>query len=371
MYSITKGVKEVDMLTKRIANAIVEETSIRLHRNVNIMNTEGIIITTRDTSRIGSFHEGALEVLKSGETRTISADKDSWGGTQPGVNLPISFQDEIIGVIGVTGDPTEMGNIGELVKMTTELMIRQEFVVSQMEWKQRTKEMIMEQLMKKEPSFTEIERGLSLLRIDFERPFTTMVIQITERSITNQKLIQKLEEAINGIVAFINVNRITIATSGLEEEEVKRKVESVYALLKKQNVVFRIAYSLPFYKLEEFSQAYLDCDITLKISEHEKEVISFAEIEAKALIYQVDDDITERFSYRVLGNLDENKTSTLEAFFANDLNIQKAADDLYVHRNTFIYRLHKIIEETGYDPRKFREALILQVALWIWRKESG
>ncbi|WP_449355346.1 CdaR family transcriptional regulator [Virgibacillus natechei] len=361
------------MLNQKIANSIVEETSIRLHRNVNIMNTEGIIIATRDTSRIGSFHEGALEVLKSGETRTISAKQESLGGTQPGVNLPIVFQEKIIGVIGITGDPAEMGDVGELVKMTTELMIRQEFVVSQMEWKQRTKEMIMEQLMKKEPSFTDIDRGLSLLRVDFKQPFTTMVIQITERSITNQKLIQKLEETIgdeNGIVAFINVNRLIIATSGLEEEEIKRKIESVYALLKKQNVAFRIAYSLPFYKLEEFRQAYLDCDITLKISEHEKEVISFAEIEAKALIYQVDDDITERFSYRVLGNLDENKASTLKAFFANDLNIQKAADELYVHRNTFIYRLHKIIEETGYDPRKFQDALILQVALWIWGKEG-
>lgn len=362
------------MLTKRIANAIVEETSIRLHRNVNIMNTEGIIIATRDTSRIGSFHEGALEVLKSGETRIISADNESWGGTQPGVNLPISFQKEIIGVIGVTGDPAEMGDIGELVKMTTELMIRQEFVVSQMEWKQRTKEMIIEQLMKREPSFNDMDRGLSLLRIKFEQPFTTMVIQITERTIANQKLIQKLEEIIgekNGIVAFINVNRLIIATSGLEEEEVKRKIDNVYALLKKENVVFRMANSLPFDELQEFSQAYLDCDITLKISEHDKEVISFAEIEAKALIYQIDDVITERFSYRVLKKIDENKAITLETFFTNGLNIQKAADDLYVHRNTLIYRLYKIIDETGYDPRKFRDALILQVALWVWRKSKG
>ncbi|MBY7144308.1 helix-turn-helix domain-containing protein [Virgibacillus sp. NKC19-3] len=362
------------MLNQKIANSIVEETSIRLHRNVNIMNTEGIIIATRDNSRIGSFHEGALEVLQSGETQVISAEQESWTGTQPGVNLPIVFQGEIIGVIGITGDPAEMGDVGELVKMTTELMIRQEFVVSQMEWKQRTKEMIMEQLMKKEPSFSEIDRGLSLLQIDFGPPFTTMVIQITKRSITNQKLIQKLEETIgdgNGIVAFINVNRLIVAISGLEEEEIKRKIENTYALLKKRNVVFRIAYSLPFYRLKEFSQAYLDCAITLNISEPEKEIISFAEIEAKSLIYQVNDDITERFSYRVLGNLDENKTNTLEAFLANDLNIQKAADDLYVHRNTFIYRLHKIIEETGYDPRKFREALILQVALWISKKDRG
>ena len=100
----------------------------------------------------------------------------------------------------------------------------------------------------------------------------------------------------------------------------------------------------------------------------EKDFVSFEQIEAKALIYQLDQGLADRFSHRILKNFDDNKAKTLESFFQHDLNIQKTADNLYVHRNTLIYRLNKITEETGYDPRSFKDALILQVALWIFQK---
>ncbi|GAB3062538.1 CdaR family transcriptional regulator [Virgibacillus ainsalahensis] len=365
----------MDILTEKIATEIVHETSARLHSNVNIMNRNGVIIATQDTSRIGSIHEGAVEVLQTGETLIIQVnEKKTWGGTQPGVNLPIIFQDQIIGVIGITGDPDEMENIGELVKMTTELMIKQEFMASQLEWKQRTKEMIIEQLLKTDPSVTSIDRGMSSLGAKLAPPFTTIIIQLTERKILNQTFIQKMEEAVgkeHSIVGFINVNRVFIAIHSLEEKEIDQKIAYVYKALKKMNAVFRMAYSLPFYTLKKFSQSYRDCEITLKISDPSKELVSFAQIEVKALIYQVDEAITERFARRVLRSFDENKKLSLTAFFTNNLNIQKAAESLFVHRNTLIYRLNKITEETGYDPRNFRDALILQMAIWGFERGSA
>lgn len=362
----------MNMLTDKIASEIVKETSSRLHRNVNIMNMNGIIIATKDKSRIGSIHEGAIEVLKSGKTLIIKPEEnETWEGAQPGVNLPIIFQEQIIGVIGITGDPDEMGSIGELVKMTTELMIQQEFMASQMEWKQRTKEMVIDQLLKSDPSMTSINQSLSLLNLNLMAPFSTVIIQITEQSIPNRTLIQKLEEVIGEnhvIVGFIHVNQIFIAVYGLEEKEIDLKINNAYKLLKHLHMVFRMAYSIPFQSLKNFKQSYKECEITLKISESEKDFVSFEQIEAKALIYQVDQGLADRFSHRVLKNFDDNKAKTLESFFHHNLNIQKTADNLYVHRNTLIYRLNKITEETGYDPRSFKDALILQVALWIFQK---
>ncbi len=59
-----------------------------------------------DESRLHTVHEGAVEVLKSGETLTIYPDQgEAWKGSEPGINLPIVFHENIIGVIGVTGDP--------------------------------------------------------------------------------------------------------------------------------------------------------------------------------------------------------------------------------------------------------------------------
>ena len=358
------------MLTEKMANEIVVETSLRLRLNINIMNTDGIIIAALDKTRIGFVHKGAIEVLKTGRTLVITSN-ENWEGAQPGVNLPIVFMDQIIGAIGVTGDPEKVESIGELVKMTTELMIKQEFMDSQTEWKQRTKEMIIDQLLKNNPAISSLEQNLSLLGIKFNPPYTSIIVQISERSVPNQKLIQKIEEKLgkkNGIIAFINVNRLFIALYGIDVKEIDQKVKDVYVLLKESNLTFRIAYSLAFDELDQFIKSYNDCEITLEISATETDFASFAQIEAKSLIFQVDKTVSDRFSHRILNKLDANQAKTLDSFFANDLNIQKTADDLYLHRNTLIYRLNKIIEETGYNPKRFKDAVILQVALWIYQK---
>ncbi|WP_172371696.1 CdaR family transcriptional regulator [Sporosarcina jiandibaonis] len=364
------------MLTTKIAREIVRETSNRLQRNINIMDIDGVIIASKDASRIGLTHEGALEVLRSGNTLIIDAKQDNeWEVAQPGVNLPIVFQAETIGVIGITGDPDEMKDVGELVKMTTELMIKQEFIASQLEWRQHTKDMIVGELLKTNPSHGEIQRALSLLKLDLNPPFLMIMIEITERAISNQALIQKLEDSIgshNNIVSFINVHRILITLSGLDEDEAFHSVHRVFNTMKKTDIVFKMAYSLPFSELDRFNQSYLDCDLTLQISEDSQELVSFTNIEVKSLIYQLDETLSNRFFRRIFKDGSNSmRSKTLKAFFANGLNIQKTADALYVHRNTLIYRLNKFTRDTGYDPRKFEDALNLQVALWIAEKMEG
>ena len=362
----------MQMLTKKIANEIVRETSLRLQRNINIMNTEGIILSALDKSRVGAIHEGALKVLETKKTLVIHAGQDL-KGAQPGINLPIVFLDQIIGVIGITGDPAELEDIGELVKMTTELMIKQEFMDSQMEWKQRTKETVVDQLLKSSPSFTAIQENLGLLGLNFEAPFTSVVVQISERTAANRTIIQQVEDAMGqqrALVSFINVNRLFIGLNGIAEKDIEAAIGKLYQLLKKLDIRFRMAYSLPFHDLYQFQQAYRDCVITLEISANEKDCVSFADIEVKSLFYQVDTTVSERFAQRILKNFDKAKAETLDAFFANNQNIQQTADALYLHRNTLIYRLKKIIDDTGRDPKNFEDALVLQVALWIFQKEQ-
>ncbi|MGG3562387.1 sugar diacid recognition domain-containing protein [Neobacillus rhizosphaerae] len=360
------------MLTREIAKTIVLETSLRLNRNINIMDEKGIIIASGDTSRIDDIHEGALEVLKSGKTLIIhSNEKGVWRGAQPGINLPILFQDRIVGVIGITGNPEDIKELGGIVKMTTELMIKEKFIASQLEWKQRTKEMIIEELLKGSPSYSNIERGLNLIGLNLTSPFITHIIQLTERNITNQSLTDKIEGIIgekHGLVGFISINRMFVAFSGLTQQESDKKLRSIYLELKKLRLKFRLAYCTPFQSMSKFNQSYIDCDLALKITDVEEDLISFAEVEAKALIYKIDHAWGERFSNRIVNKTLIKFADTLEAYFKNNLNIQKTANDLYLHRNTLIYRLNKIEEETGYDPKVFKDALTIQLALWTDKK---
>jgi carbohydrate diacid regulator len=356
------------MLTRAIASSIVKETTIKLKRNINIMDNQGIILASCDSSRVDDIHEGALEVLRSGETLMITDDeREKWRGAQPGVNLPIVFQDKIVGVLGITGNPEELIDIAEIVKMTTELMIKQEYIYSQLEWKQRTKEMIIEELLKTSPSYDNIDRGLNLLNTELKSPLNSLIVQMSERSVPNQTVINTLERIIGsqqGICGFINVNRIFMALSGLSQKELMKMAEEIVRAFEKLKLVFRIGISTPFDDLESFSQSYLDCDLALEISDPKERTIFYADIESKALIFQLNKEVAERFTERVLHGTLLKYKETLECFFSNDFNMQQTSEELFIHRNTLIYRLNKIVEDTGYNPKHFKDAVTLQLAIW-------
>lgn len=72
-----------------------------------VVNGQGIIIASTDKNRIGSFHEGATLVMKSGHRLHITErDAKRLKGVKPGINLPIYYNKKVIGVIGITGTPS-------------------------------------------------------------------------------------------------------------------------------------------------------------------------------------------------------------------------------------------------------------------------
>lgn len=68
--------------------------------------------------------------------------------------------------------------------------------------------------------------------------------------------------------------------------------------------------------------------------------------------------------------LDDDMIKTIDVFFKLDLNLSEASKELYVHRNTLIYRLDKIQKYTGYDIRKFNDAALFKIAFFIWRQKN-
>lgn len=228
------------MLTREIAEAIVQETMTRLKRNINIMNESGIIIASGDASRLEQVHEGALEVIRTGKSLVITAEnKEQWKGALSGINLPTELQNKIVGVIGITGEPREVEEFGGLVKMTTELILKQAHLVSQLEWKQRTIDIVIEELTKTEPRYDLINERLHLLQIQLRAPFNVCIIEIHERTIRNQTLIQKIEEMISEnhpLIGFLSVNKLFILMSGLSDKKVQKKLERMQEMIHRMGI---------------------------------------------------------------------------------------------------------------------------------------
>ncbi len=110
-----------------MAAAFLRKLGEKLDYNVNIMNRDGIIIASRDPARVGSYHAAARHLLESGAAEErIRPDDRLPEGTKPGLNLPLSVREQVLGVVGVTGDPSEVEGIAYAIKTSLESMIELE-----------------------------------------------------------------------------------------------------------------------------------------------------------------------------------------------------------------------------------------------------
>ena len=114
------------MLNPDLASRFVEQISTYTDYNVNIMNEKGIIIASRDTGRIDSYHETAHKMIKSRQDMIAVTDNESYLGVKNGVNLLVYEGKTPVGVVGVTGVPEKVQEIALIIKMALESMLRYE-----------------------------------------------------------------------------------------------------------------------------------------------------------------------------------------------------------------------------------------------------
>ena len=102
----------------------------------------------------------------------------------------------------------------------------------------------------------------------------------------------------------------------------------------------------------------------------EHETVSYSKLGIGRLIYQIPTSLCEMFLREVFGDkipdmFDEETTVTINKFFENNLNISETARQLYVHRNTLVYRLERIERTIGLDIRTFEDAMLFKISLMV------
>ncbi|WP_146341268.1 sugar diacid recognition domain-containing protein [Nesterenkonia sp. NBAIMH1] len=108
-----------------LGQRIVDVLAPAVHQHINLMNSSGIIVASTDPERIGAEHRAAVEVLRTGRAVTISQPVEGIPD-KPGINLPLTIDGGLSGVIGITGDPREVEPVAQVVVLTVELLIEQE-----------------------------------------------------------------------------------------------------------------------------------------------------------------------------------------------------------------------------------------------------
>ncbi|MFQ9985389.1 MAG: PucR family transcriptional regulator [Lachnospiraceae bacterium] len=135
----------------------------------------------------------------------------------------------------------------------------------------------------------------------------------------------------------------------------------------------RIGYGSIVGELKELSKSYKEAVMSLnvgKIFYKGQKIISYEMLGIGRLIYQLPIHLCKIFINEIFPNglpdeIDDEVLQTIHKFFENSLNISETARQLFIHRNTLVYRLEKIQKITGLDIRVFDDALTFQIALMV------
>ncbi|HEX6923124.1 MAG TPA: sugar diacid recognition domain-containing protein [Bacillales bacterium] len=351
------------MLSREMAETIGHETMKTLGRNINIMDERGIILSSGDQKRIDTFHEAARKVIETGKKVVIeSRNQNEWRGTRPGVNLPIKFQNEVIGVVGISGTPDEVEEFGALVVMMTELMVQQMYLMNQVEWKQRTREFLLEEILSEHPPYQDIQQKCRLLNIELNGPFKIIVFRLQEnkRKSMMPDIDNRVFSDISCVYGFVDADTFVLLLSGISHrqniENIQKEWSFRFSGIQKTGIGREVA------SLHDIYDSYQEVRTALSFSE--EPIVHAEAYEAQLLLYKVTESERKVYKQRIFNSMTPDLRATMSAFFENDLNLSQTAKQLFIHRNTLIYRIDKIQEITGYDPRKFQDAVILQLAHW-------
>ena len=125
--------------------------------------------------------------------------------------------------------------------------------------------------------------------------------------------------------------------------------------------------------LKDVSRSYKEAKMALevgKIFETDKYIVNYEKLGIGRLIYQLPLPLCRMFIKEVLHGLtmddfDDETLATVNKFFENNLNVSETSRQLYIHRNTLVYRLDKLQKMTGLDLRNFDDAIIFKITLMV------
>jgi len=135
----------------------------------------------------------------------------------------------------------------------------------------------------------------------------------------------------------------------------------------------RVSFGTIVNDIKGVSKSYKEASMSLDVGRifyAEKSVISYNTLGIGRLIYQLPINLCEMYIDEVFGGelsdeIDDEILNTINKFLDNSLNVSETSRQLYIHRNTLVYRIEKLEKATGMDVRNFDDALSFRIAMMV------
>ncbi len=351
-----------------LAQQIVDTVKDVCGYDINFINENGMIFASTNPARIDTYHEVGRKAASSGNTIEVN-ENDSFTGTQQGINMPIYHNGRLLAVIGITGIPDTVRKYAYLAERITKLLIREQELNAFSRSQADKKNYIVTTLTREEKQYTGyLNECLKEFGIDPETPKRFLVIQINPGyNLVNLSL---LEQKIGQLFAQAGVDLFTFSyprefLAVIDEQDYKKNALILQAFSQKNPEIIKIAAgkSCPLFHLH---LSYASARTALKsLDGAEKSFVSFDDLTLEIILSSVDENNREEFLKKTIGRISEEEQEILETYFSEDMSLANTSQKLYIHKNTLQYKLNHIHEKSGLNPRRFRDAVLLYLALRI------
>ncbi|WP_109513709.1 CdaR family transcriptional regulator [Pseudomonas ovata] len=359
-------------LDRALAQDIVDRAMAILPYNVNVMDYLGIIIGSGDAGRLSTRHEGAQEVLATCQVVEIDALAASrLGGVRPGVNLPLMLDHQLIGVLGITGDPEQVRVYGELVKMTAEMLMEQRRQQADRQWRRQRGEELLARLLWGDCPDSLVDEALHL-GLQPQQPRQAVLMRLSEPLDMSHPLVMRLSSRYPQSWCLLREPTLlywcrTVERERSHERTPERGYDDAH-LLEQATAqgwpILRMATAEASSSLPGLRQA---CAATLDLLDYASHIrpaqrlLHLQDLRLPVLFWRHRHDWLAQDIAGSITRLHEHPqlVETLDRWFEHSGESQVCAEALGIHRNSLRYRLEKIAELTGCNPYRSDDLLRL------------
>ena len=183
-------------------------------------------------------------------------------------------------------------------------------------------------------------------------------------------------EAGDFVTAVDEKNSIVVKELSPEDTytEVQKIADSMLDMLSSEVMLStRVSYGTIVNEIKEVSRSYKEAKMALEVGKIffvDRRIVAYNALGIGRLIYQLPIPLCKMFIKEIFADVspddfDEETLETIAKFFENNLNVSETSRQLFIHRNTLVYRLDKLDRATGLDLRVFDDAITFQIALMV------
>ena len=321
-------------ITHELAQPIVDAMMRDVPYGINVMDADGKIVASGTRARIGSTHQGAIHALTTGETVEIERHSRN---EKRGLNMPIIFDKDRVGVVGITGDPDEVRPFAKLVCTSVTLLIRQHQMVEAAGGQEQRHRAFVDQLLLHKGSYPrEMIEEAAEYGLDLHLSHTAVLVQ-SPTAFDFTRLAPRFP--------LLKSSTASAILLFADEAEVRTLVRTISRA--PRDIHFFVANSEVSVRLG-VEQAESARSVAMALTMVD-EAIWFRDVVFLCALANIDFPERRSLSSALRGH--DDLVATVHALVRNNASMVKTATDLRIHRNTLTYRLERVEELTGRDPR--------------------